>query len=86
MEISPPLSSCKKLDISLRPQKDKQVLESCSSKISFINDIHPFVEEQQTLMKELYSLTNTDYRYKNFSGVYPRINYLQDTPAQEIRK
>lgn len=40
MEISPPSSSCKKPDISLKPQKDKQVLESCSSKISFIHDIH----------------------------------------------
>lgn len=37
-------------------------------------------------MKELYSLANTDYKYIDFFGVYPRINYLQDTLAQKIRK
>lgn len=36
-------------------------------------------------MKELFSLTNTEMRCIDFSGIYPRINYLQGSDSQEIR-
>ena len=37
-------------------------------------------------MRELFELGNLDYRYVDFNGVYPRINFLQDSSPEEVRK
>ena len=43
------------------------------------------VARQRNKMIELYSLAQTESRYVDFTGVYPRLNYLQGSPADEIR-
>ena len=37
-------------------------------------------------MSELFELGNLEYRYVDFNGVYPRMNSLQDSPSEEVRK
>ena len=79
--------------LSLRPNKgipisqEKRVKLDISHKGIKIDMQQPAVVEiQYEMMRELYSLSNIDNRYINFSGKYPRINYLQDSSPQEIRK
>ncbi|KAL5757926.1 hypothetical protein ACOSP7_020537 [Xanthoceras sorbifolium] len=43
------------------------------------------VMDQLSIMKVLYSLSNNDTRYVDYSEIYPRINYLQDSSPKEIR-
>ncbi|KAL5854089.1 hypothetical protein ACOSQ4_003891 [Xanthoceras sorbifolium] len=64
--------------IELRPQKDKgKRMQVNLPKISDMAD--PFMD-QLSIMRVLYSLSNKDFRYVDYSGIYPRINYLQDSP------
>ena len=44
-----------------------------------------YVEQQWFKMKELYILQNTDIRYIDFTGIFPRIIYIQGNSAEEIR-
>lgn len=43
------------------------------------------VERQRNKMMQLYNLSQTETRYVDFTGVYPRLNYLQGSSAMEIR-
>lgn len=36
-------------------------------------------------MRELFSLSNTEIRFIDYSGIYPKINYLQGSDSKEIR-
>ncbi|GJX01013.1 hypothetical protein Tco_0184926 [Tanacetum coccineum] len=61
---------------SFRPQTDKT--------LSFEKTIqNPIV--QVLTMKELYSIPSTSIRFVDFNGVYPRINYLQDSNPDKNR-
>lgn len=67
---------------SFRPQSDKT---SSFEKIIQNPIIQDPVELQTLMMKELHSLYNTDTRFVDFKGVYPRINYLQGCNPDEVR-
>lgn len=69
--------------LSLRPHTEKQDKGKSILIIPQIEDTE--VSRQQIQMKKLFSLTNTEMRYIDFSGIYPRINYLQGSDSQEIR-
>ena len=71
-----------KRSYSFRPQSDKT---SSFEKIIQNPIIEDPVELQTLMMKELYSLFNTDTRFVDFKGIYPRINYLQGCNPDEIR-
>ncbi|KAL5744001.1 hypothetical protein ACOSQ2_027117 [Xanthoceras sorbifolium] len=71
------------MDVELRPQKDKG--KRVQLNIPKVTDLIEPVMEQLTIMKRLYSLSNTDNRYIDYSGIYPRINFLQDSSPEEIR-
>ncbi|GJS24613.1 hypothetical protein Tco_0453245 [Tanacetum coccineum] len=69
---------------SFRPHSEKTILKE--KKITCDIPIpQTFAAQQMVIMKELYNLSGTDYRYVDFSGIYPRINYLQGSSPQEIR-
>lgn len=36
-------------------------------------------------MKELFNLSDTSFIYVDFCGIYPRINYVQESPPEEMR-
>ncbi|KAL5760697.1 hypothetical protein ACOSQ2_019535 [Xanthoceras sorbifolium] len=76
-------SSSSSMDVELRPQKDKG--KRVQLNIPKVTDLIEPVMEQLTIMKRLYSLSNTDNRYIDYSGIYPRINFLQDSSPEEIR-
>ncbi|KAL5755173.1 hypothetical protein ACOSP7_023393 [Xanthoceras sorbifolium] len=76
-------SSASSMEIELRPQKDKG--KRVQVNLPKIPDMTDPVMDQLSIMKVLYSLSNKDYRYVDYSGVYPRINFLQDSPPEEIR-
>ncbi|GJW64383.1 hypothetical protein Tco_0116267 [Tanacetum coccineum] len=69
---------------SFRPHSEKTILKEkkimCDIPIP-----QTFPAQQMVIMKELYNLSGTDYKYVDFSGVYPRINYLQGSSPQEKR-
>ena len=70
--------------ISLRPQTSKKISDEKRVQFDFV--VQPsFVEIQSSKMRELFNLSDTGFRYVDFSGIYPRINYLQDAPSEEIR-
>lgn len=70
--------------ISLRPQTAKMISDEKKFQFDFTVQ-HPIVEMQSSKMRELFNLCDTGFRYVYFSGIYPRINYLQDSPPEEIR-
>ncbi|KAL5732669.1 hypothetical protein ACOSQ2_032361 [Xanthoceras sorbifolium] len=76
-------SSSSSMDVELRPQKDKG--KRVQLPIPNVTDLIEPVMQQLTIMKMLYSLSNTDNRYIDYSGIYPRINFLQDSSPEEIR-
>ncbi|KAL5830519.1 hypothetical protein ACOSQ3_019987 [Xanthoceras sorbifolium] len=76
-------SSSSSMDIELRPQKDKG--KRVQFNIPKVTDISDPAIEQIMIMRRLYSLSNTDNQYVDYSGVYPRINFLQDSPLKENR-
>jgi hypothetical protein len=45
----------------------------------------PVVELQALMMKALCALSDTNYWYVDFGGIYPKINYLQASLLEEIR-
>ncbi|GJZ20660.1 hypothetical protein Tco_0557250 [Tanacetum coccineum] len=59
---------------SFRPHSEKTILKEkkimCDIPIP-----QTFAAQQTVIMKELHNLSGTNYRYVDFSGVYPRINY-----------
>ncbi|GJV73580.1 hypothetical protein Tco_1493575 [Tanacetum coccineum] len=67
---------------SFRPQSDKTLSFEKIIQNPIVQDP---VELQILTMKELYSLPSTSIRFVDFKGVYPRINYLQDSNPDEIR-
>lgn len=76
--------------LSFRPHsektifKDKMIFKEKEMLID-IPVLQTYIEEQTSNMKDLYNLSGTDLRYVDFSGIYPRINYLQGSSPQEIR-
>ncbi|KAI3725234.1 hypothetical protein L1987_65015 [Smallanthus sonchifolius] len=46
--------------------------------------LDPIIRQRQKMI-ELYNLPQTDLRYIDFTGIYPRLNYLQGSSAGEIR-
>ena len=72
--------------ISLRPQTSKGTTIFQFPLLKPTVFQIPVVEQQNLLMKELFELCNLKYRYVDFNGVYPRINFLQDSPPEEVRK
>ena len=73
-------------NISLRPQTSKGTTIFQFPLLKPTVFQIPVVEQQNLLMKELFELCNLKYRYVDFNGVYPRINFLQDSPPEEVRK
>lgn len=75
-------------NFSFRPQGSMDKGKGVTSDIPKLpTDMQlPVVEIQNSLMRELYNLSNTDTRYVEFSGVYHRINYLQDSSPKELRQ
>ncbi|KAI3814981.1 hypothetical protein L1987_14631 [Smallanthus sonchifolius] len=91
MDSTPYLERDIEKSFSFKPHSDK------TTTFEQINPILPFqqdtelpmqqdpIERQRQKMIELYNLHQTDLRYIDFMGIYPRINYLQGSSACEIR-
>ncbi|KAJ9545306.1 hypothetical protein OSB04_025013 [Centaurea solstitialis] len=76
--------------LSFRPHSEKTISKGSLSfkEKKILLDIpiqQSYVETQTSNMRDLYNLSRTDSRYVDFSGIYPRINYLQGSSPQEIR-
>jgi hypothetical protein len=73
--------------ISLKPQYQWSLDRSKIDTLPQVEgySMTPAVEYQYQIMRELYSLHNTDTRYVDYSGLYSRINYLQGSSPNEIR-
>lgn len=76
--------------LSFRPHSEKTISkENLSFKekkiLLDIPILQSYVETQTSNMRDLYNLSRTDSRYVDFSGIYPRINYLQGSSPHEIR-
>jgi hypothetical protein len=73
----------KKEPFSFKPHSERtSSFENIIQRIPFLEDP---VEKQRSKMRELYTLSQTDTRYIDFTGIYPRLNYLQGTDPKEIR-
>ncbi|KAI3725165.1 hypothetical protein L1987_64943 [Smallanthus sonchifolius] len=46
--------------------------------------LDPIIRQRHKMI-ELYNLPQTDLRYIDFTGIYPKLNYLQGSSAGEIR-
>ena len=64
--------------ISLKPQTTQNTEYRFPLLIPKEIQIH-YVEQQNSIMRELFNLSKTRDRYVDFSGIYLRINYLQDS-------
>lgn len=85
-EGTTPSETDKEEKISLRPQrlpKDKQVLIDIPKQL--LDTQHADTISHVSRMRELYALNNNDYRYVEFSGIYPRLNFLQIAPPEEVK-
>lgn len=80
--------------VSEEDEKDKEpfLFKPFSEKTTTFEKVVPKVpfqdypiEIQWSKMRELHNLCNSESRYVDFTGIFPRINYLQGSSPQEIR-